>query len=64
MPTKENDRAAKCWKHGSKEGQLRSSGFSREARTAPSAGCRSTVDCKLDPSLRSPALRCKLSGGA
>jgi hypothetical protein len=30
---------------------------------APSAGRESTVHCKPDPQLRSPALRCRLSGG-
>ena len=55
--------AAKCRKHGSKEGRLLSSGFSREARMAPSPARESTVHCKLDPQLRSSVLRCMLSGG-
>ena len=43
--------AAKCRKHGSKEGRLRPLGFSREARMAPSVARESTLNHKLDSQL-------------
>ena len=49
--------AAKCRKHGSKEGRLRPLGFSREARMAPSVARESTLHCKLESQLKWAAVR-------
>jgi len=49
--------AAKCRKHGSKEGRLRPLGFSREARMAPSVARESPLHCKLESQLKWAAVR-------
>jgi len=51
FPEERGRGAAKCRKHGSKEGRLRPLGFSREARMAPSVARESTLNHKLDSQL-------------
>ena len=55
--------AGKCRRHGSKEGQLRSLGFSREAQIAPSVARGCTLRIRPDRQLHSGAVRCMLSVG-
>ena len=57
FPRGERQGAARCRKHGSREGRLRPLGFSREARMAPSVARESTLHCKLDSQLHWAAVR-------
>lgn len=50
-------------KHGPKEGQLRSLGFSRKAQIAPFLAHGSTLHCRLDRQLHSTAVRYIFSVG-
>jgi hypothetical protein len=63
FPREESQEAAKCRKHGSKEGRLRPLGSSREVRMAPSVARESTLQRKLNSQLHGAAVRSILSVG-